>query len=56
MKEANEILFDHLLQQATQSSLEDLCKIMISANGYAKMKEFGQELLGKVSIVTVAST
>ena len=51
MRAANEILFTHLLRQATQSSLEDLCQIMISVKGYRKMKEFGQELLGKVSIV-----
>ena len=50
VKAANEILFDHLLQQATRSSLENLCQIMISANGYAKMKAFGQELRDKVSI------
>ena len=49
--EANEILFTHLLQQATLSNLEDLCQIMISANGYAKMMEFGQKLLIKVSVV-----
>ena len=54
MKAANEILFTHLLQQATQSSLEDLCKIMISAKGYRKMKEFGQKLLGKVSTLVAS--
>ena len=54
MKAANEVLFIHLLQQATRSSLEDLCQIMISAKGYRRMKEFGQELLGKVSTLVAS--
>ena len=46
---ANEILFTHLLQQATLSSLKELCSIMTSAKGYARMREFGQMLRDKVS-------
>lgn len=49
MKAANEILFDHLLAQATQSSLKILCSFMTSAQGYPRMSEFGQMLHDKVS-------
>ena len=48
-KTANEVLFMHLLQQATLSSLKKLCSIMNSAKGYARMREFGQMLCDKVS-------
>ena len=48
-KAANEVLFTHLLQQTTQPRLKKLCSIMISAKAYARMSEFGQKLLDKVS-------
>ena len=48
-KAANEILFMHLYQQATQSSLEKVCKIMTDATGYTKMQNFGETLRDKVS-------
>lgn len=55
VKDANMILFKHLLQQGTQSSLEELCDIMIRAKGYRKMNEFGQTLRTKVSITDDSS-
>ena len=48
--EANKILYQHLLQQGTQSKLKELCTIMINAKGYSRMIEFGQVLLTKVSM------
>ena len=51
MKDANTILLKHLCQQATQSTLDKLCEIMISAKGYDRMIEFGRTLRTKVSIV-----
>ena len=49
VKAANEILFTHLRQQATQCSLKEFCSILINSKGYAKMREFGEALRGKVS-------
>ena len=51
VREANEILFVHVFQQTTMSSLKELCLIMICAKGYARMSEFGQMLHDEVSIL-----
>ena len=50
-KEANDVLFTHLLDQATLSSLKKLCSIMINTEGYARMNEFGHMLQKEVSII-----
>lgn len=49
-EKANEILFAHLCDQATQATLKKLCPIMTKDEAYAKMREFGQMLYEKVSI------
>ena len=52
-KNANDILFTHLYNQAIPPDLDSLSSIMIGAEGYRKMQAFGKELHDKVSILFV---
>ena len=48
-EKANEILYEHLCQQATKETLEQFCRIMTKDKAYARMRTFGQMLQDKVS-------
>ena len=43
-EEAQEILYDHLLNHATVDSLREWCEWAIAAQGYPKMQELGQKM------------
>lgn len=50
--DANCILFEHLLSQATLEDLREFCNIMKEAEGYSKMIDFGKKLLTMLEQVT----
>ena len=43
-EEAQEILYDHLLNHATVESLREWCEWAIAAQGYPKMQELGRKM------------
>ena len=48
-KEAQEILYDHLVRHADRDSLMKYCEVIMDASGYPKMQEFGRKLQKELS-------
>ena len=48
MKEANEVLYDHLHSQALPDDLKHVFQLCSEEKGYSRMKDFGKKMLGEL--------
>ena len=49
-EEANEAMYDHLINHGTLDTLREWCEWAETAKGYPKMQEFGREMKDELKL------